>query len=736
MSYNEFYQSQIDESVVENGLKVNGDLIVSGNIIGEIIGAAGDLQTTGADVNVSASAPPSTGQVLIANTATDATWQTIPPLGGQTQLVDTFSLIRTDQGLPVGDPRGTNSTDLQRVRVDATRVAAGTVSVVCGGQSNQTTSESSFVGGGSNNRDTAIGVSNTIVAGANNAITGGFYSFIGAGNSNTISRTRGVIAGGESNDIAGTADYASILGGQNNNINAANSTICGGKNHDITSGSGHFVGGGEDNNITGGAFSNILGGKTNTISQSYSCIAGGRTSTITNEGCFMFSPSAIAYASTTDNTAYFNVGKVKIDGANVGSGSLELSGNINMNYTYPDNRAIVLSDSSGTHKNRLETIGDNGGAFSFSTNGVYSGAGSAFDHDDATLAYWDFVLDPRTGVDNFKVRRAPIGASTDVVNLLEIDNAGDVSVPTGDLNVTTGKITIGVATGLEKGPTTSWNVAGGDGDLTTASYSTYVGNLAGSGNPNSFNTFIGRNSGGSGGFQNTFVGSSSGDNITGGNNVCIGYSAGGALAGSANCLMLGVDADGLPNVNNQIAIGSNVICDAVGQTMVGSTSCNQLVNQGDNTCDLGTATHRFKDFYMGGDANIGGAINGILRLSGTVTPRAAGNYAITDDVTGITMKVPDGYIVAKSLVWGIGLDVNSTFTFGGAGVDGGPIVSIDEQLGGVSTRAEILAGKNENSLFNNAIAGLVIKYPFISLVLGTTQTAGSIRYIIECIPPP
>jgi hypothetical protein len=407
-----------------------------------------------------------------------------------------------------------------------------------------------------------------------------------------------------------------------------------------------------------------------------------------------------------------------------------------MNYTYPDNRAIVLSDSSGTHKNRLETIGDNGGAFSFSTNGVYSGAGSAFDHDDATLAYWDFVLDPRTGVDNFKVRRAPIGASTDVVNFLEIDSVGDVSVPTGDLNVTTGKITIGVATGLEKGPTTSWNVAGGDGDLTTASYSTYVGNLAGSGNPNSFNTFIGRNSGGSGGFQNTFVGSSSGDNITGGNNVCIGYSAGGALAGSANCLMLGVDADGLPNVNNQIAIGSNVICDAVGQTMVGSTSCNQLVNQGDNTCDLGTATHRFKDFYMGGDANIGGAIistgavNGIITMSGTVSPTAIGNYAVTDDATGVTMKVPVGYTVLRLNIFGT--SVVSATEFGGSLTDGGGIFSVDTSFG-TSTSADINSSVASKYTTNADLAALGALFITATNIIAET---GSIRIILECMPPP
>jgi len=47
-------------------------------------GAADALATTGADVDVSASAPPTTGQVLTATSATTATWQT-PSGGGLTQ---------------------------------------------------------------------------------------------------------------------------------------------------------------------------------------------------------------------------------------------------------------------------------------------------------------------------------------------------------------------------------------------------------------------------------------------------------------------------------------------------------------------------------------------------------------------------------------------------------------------------------------------------------------------------
>lgn len=47
-------------------------------------GPATSLDTTGAAVDVSASAPPTTGQVLTATSATTATWQT-PSSGGLTQ---------------------------------------------------------------------------------------------------------------------------------------------------------------------------------------------------------------------------------------------------------------------------------------------------------------------------------------------------------------------------------------------------------------------------------------------------------------------------------------------------------------------------------------------------------------------------------------------------------------------------------------------------------------------------
>jgi hypothetical protein len=69
------YQALTNENATEGSLKVNGDLVVTGSISGVLSSAAENLKTTGADVNISASAPPTTNQVLKATSATTATWQ-------------------------------------------------------------------------------------------------------------------------------------------------------------------------------------------------------------------------------------------------------------------------------------------------------------------------------------------------------------------------------------------------------------------------------------------------------------------------------------------------------------------------------------------------------------------------------------------------------------------------------------------------------------------------------------
>lgn len=69
---------------IDGRLATIEDDIDSGAIGGGGGGPATSLDTTGAAVDVSASAPPTTGDVLTATSATTATWQA-PSGGGLTQ---------------------------------------------------------------------------------------------------------------------------------------------------------------------------------------------------------------------------------------------------------------------------------------------------------------------------------------------------------------------------------------------------------------------------------------------------------------------------------------------------------------------------------------------------------------------------------------------------------------------------------------------------------------------------
>ena len=86
-------------------------------------GAATDLATTGADVNIDAAAPPTVGQILTATSATTATWQaapssgianvvedTTPQLGGDLD-VQTFNIISTT-GNPIDIIAANGSTSV------------------------------------------------------------------------------------------------------------------------------------------------------------------------------------------------------------------------------------------------------------------------------------------------------------------------------------------------------------------------------------------------------------------------------------------------------------------------------------------------------------------------------------------------------------------------------------------------------------------------------------------------
>lgn len=81
-----------------------GNLDVLGNV------SATELATTGADVNIDAAAPPTTGQTLVATSATTATWQA-PPAGSLDASYDAGSTITVDAGAVVLDADSADGTD-------------------------------------------------------------------------------------------------------------------------------------------------------------------------------------------------------------------------------------------------------------------------------------------------------------------------------------------------------------------------------------------------------------------------------------------------------------------------------------------------------------------------------------------------------------------------------------------------------------------------------------------------
>ena len=127
-------------------------------------------------------------------------------------------------------------------------------------------------------------------------------------------------------------------------------------------------------------------------------------------------------------------------------------------------------------------------------------------------------------------------------------------------------------------------VAVGQGVL--AAYNTGLGSI----------TAIGRLAGNTyvGGSDATFLGELAGLNYTsGGQCTFVGGRSGTDLGGSGS-------------YNNITVLGANTFADASNQVMLGNTGVTQVVNQGDGSCDLGTASHRFKDLNMLGTATIDG----------------------------------------------------------------------------------------------------------------------------------
>jgi len=107
-----------------------------------------------------------------------------------------------------GNARGAYATDWQKVRTDATQVASGENSVVCGGERNGASGKNSFVGGGENNFATTQKAS--VIGGANNRSTGD-NGATSSGTSSTASGN-GSMAFGIGATASGLRSFATSIG--------------------------------------------------------------------------------------------------------------------------------------------------------------------------------------------------------------------------------------------------------------------------------------------------------------------------------------------------------------------------------------------------------------------------------------------------------------------------------------------------------------------------------------------
>ena len=224
-----------------------------------------------------------------------------------------------------GNPRGSNSVDLQTVRDAVDQVAGGDYDVISGGKNNKTDSVNAWA------------TSNTIGGGEDNTIVASYTSTIGGGQGNVLITSTGVIGGGSYNEIYagwqnsifsgqnnyignegdnhegnyiasgnfntiaflqnGSGDYNSICGGGSDNaINFGDyNTLGGGRNNIIKRSadlnnelpSYNTMPGGHDNEIFDGDYNTILGGRNNAVTGSYS-VAFGRRAVTVNESVVLF----------------------------------------------------------------------------------------------------------------------------------------------------------------------------------------------------------------------------------------------------------------------------------------------------------------------------------------------------------------------------------------------------------------------------------------------------------------
>ena len=105
--------------------------------------------------------------------------------------------------------------------------------------------------------------------------------------------------------------------------------------------------------------------------------------------------------------------------------------------------------------------------------------------------------------------------------------------------------------------------------------------------------------------NNVFVGSQAGLNATGNNSTIVGANSCESATDRTDCVAVGYLSD-VTGVNG-IAIGANVTA-ATNVGVIGDSSITSISNMGNNTCDLGTNSNRYKDAYFGGNGYFGTSV--------------------------------------------------------------------------------------------------------------------------------
>ena len=222
---------------------IDADVITANTFVGTFTGSSTStqaLETTGASVNVDLSAPPSTGQVLVATSATTSTWQTLPAeetwqagadLVDKVRIGATSVAASANQVALLGSATGTLAT-----AVGSSSTASGTNSTAVGKSASAGASFTVALGDTAN-ASTAGSIAcgrNSVASGTTNASAFGStaiasgLSSTSIGFTSTASATNSVALGTQSQatGLSSVACGASAVASGNNGVALGTGSIC------------------------------------------------------------------------------------------------------------------------------------------------------------------------------------------------------------------------------------------------------------------------------------------------------------------------------------------------------------------------------------------------------------------------------------------------------------------------------------------------------------------------------